>query len=218
VPVEVVICDWGSEVPATNVLPCWPNVWTCLVSPETAKRWDTPFYETKALNLAARESTGTWIGRIDQDTIVGRRFFSGYRDGGPQPGGVYFCGRRDLPPGATVEDDAAPYNHPPRDRSIAIAVGILLLERTTWHETRGYCEAMQHFNHMEIEWTRRLARAGRPMTLIGEQLDVPFYHLHHTRADCDARPHNPPLPEWPENGQDWGTVTLVNAERKTGRG
>jgi hypothetical protein len=141
VPVEVVICDWGSDVPVTNVIPSWPNVWTCLVSPETAKRWDTPFYETKALNLAARESTGTWIGRIDQDTLVGRRFFSWFRDGGAKAGNVYFSHRRDLPPEVTTEDDQAPINGGNRSPYAGIAVGILMMQRTLWCDVRGVFRA-----------------------------------------------------------------------------
>jgi hypothetical protein len=209
---DAIICDWGSVAPVSEVTNFGPRVQHIHVSPEAAGSYGTPFYETKACNLAARAATGEWILRVDQDTIVGRRLFDWFAAGGLQPRDAFYSCRRDLPPGQTVEDDAAPYNSDPRARTFLCAGGALLMSRALWHEVKGYSEAMRWFNHIEQEFLNRLLRKGYNVYLIGEKLDVPFYHIHHERTDCDARPHNTsqvivPSFTLPENGDDWGTIT-----------
>ena len=78
--VEVLVADWGSEIPLREVLRLTPAaagiVSFILIPPEIARplQKDSPFPEVLALNAAARRARGTYIGQIDQDTLVGKRF------------------------------------------------------------------------------------------------------------------------------------------------
>src|SRR6478672_8553762 len=84
--VEVLVADWGSEVPLRDVLRLTPAaaaiVSFILIPPEIARplQKDSPFPEVLALNAAARRAKGIYIGRIDQDTLVGRRFLEVFVD------------------------------------------------------------------------------------------------------------------------------------------
>src|SRR5690348_14561037 len=75
--VEIVVSDWGSDVPLADTLQlnaaAAEVVSFVTVSPQLARRLqgDSPFPEVIALNAAARRARGQYIGRIDQDTLVG---------------------------------------------------------------------------------------------------------------------------------------------------
>src|SRR5678816_1962784 len=78
--VEVLVADWGSETPLSEVLELSPAAATIvsflLIPPELSRdlQKDSLFPEVLALNAAARRARGEYIGRIDQDTLVGRGF------------------------------------------------------------------------------------------------------------------------------------------------
>src|SRR5207344_1244533 len=78
--VEVLVTDWGSDVPlreAVGLTPAAAGVVSFVTVPPTlavALQGDSPFPEVLALNAAARRARGRYIGRIDQDTLVGERF------------------------------------------------------------------------------------------------------------------------------------------------
>lgn len=84
--VEVLVADWGSDIPLRDVLRLTPAaaliVSFILIPPEIARalQKDSPFPEVLALNAAARRAKGAYIGRIDQDTLVGRRFLEVFFD------------------------------------------------------------------------------------------------------------------------------------------
>lgn len=200
---EVIVCDWGSEEPVKNVVPSHPAVRHIHVSKAKADSYETPFYETKALNLAARGACGHWVGRIDQDTIVGRRFFEWYAAGGAEAGCVYFSPRRQLPDGVTEEQDGNNYNDPPGRTAYDSAVGMFMMEREVWHRHRGYCEGMRHFNHMEVEFLTRLDKE-HPIRFFAAEIDMPFYHIWHSRHDADPRKQNDLTSI--RNGEGWGTL------------
>ena len=81
---EVVVADWGSEVPLSDVLNLVPEakgrVKFVHIPPDVAQveQKDSKFPEVIALNAAARRASGEYIGRIDNDTIVGREFFENF--------------------------------------------------------------------------------------------------------------------------------------------
>ena len=78
--VEILVADWGSEIPLREVLQLSPAaariVSFIVIPPEIAHplQKDSPFAEVLALNAAARRARGEYIGRVDQDTLVGKRF------------------------------------------------------------------------------------------------------------------------------------------------
>jgi len=81
---EIVISDWGSEVPLSDMLNLVPEakgrVKFVHIPPDVAQveQKDSKFPEVIALNAAARRASGEYIGRIDNDTIVGREFFENF--------------------------------------------------------------------------------------------------------------------------------------------
>lgn len=84
--VEVIVADWGSDIPLGEALQLTPAasriVSFMLIPPEIARplQKDSPFPEVLALNAAARRARSTYIGRIDQDTLLGRRFLAVFFD------------------------------------------------------------------------------------------------------------------------------------------
>ena len=82
---EIIVTDWGSEVPLSEVLTLVPEakgkVKFVYVPPDIAEveQKDSKFPEVIALNAAARRASGEYIGRIDNDTVVGADFFSKFK-------------------------------------------------------------------------------------------------------------------------------------------
>src|SRR5438093_4718038 len=78
--VEIVVADWGSDVPLRDVVglgPAAARIVSFITVPQplaSRLQRDSPFPEVLALNAAARRARGQFIGRIDQDTLVGDRF------------------------------------------------------------------------------------------------------------------------------------------------
>src|SRR5882672_3940573 len=109
--VEVLVTDWGSDVPLRDVLALGPAAAGIVsfveVPPALARhlQQDSPFPEVLALNAAARRARGTYIGRIDQDTLVGERFlrlFLSWVEGEapadvPLDTALLFANRRSIP-------------------------------------------------------------------------------------------------------------------------
>src|SRR6185503_10669251 len=106
--VEVLVADWGSDVPLSDVLtlePAAAEVVTFITVPPDvarAREGDSPFPEVLALNAAARRARGEYIGRIDQDTIVGARFLRWFFDRDAarteqRATTLWFANRRDIP-------------------------------------------------------------------------------------------------------------------------
>src|SRR5262249_53362064 len=204
--VEVLVADWGSEVPLREVLRLSPAaaavVSFILIPIEIARplQKDSPFPEVLALNAAARRARGKYIGRIDQDTLVGRRSLEVFFDlheqerqiEVPLESALLFSNVR-----------AVPYRFAVRCPSLSVvaqfigrfgsnlkleitsrksfyrhSVGIWLLPRSLWHECSGYDEDMLYMNEMEVEMIDRLTQK---YTLIdfGKIVGHDFYHLEH---------------------------------------
>ena len=204
--VEVLVADWGSEIPLREVLRLTPAaaqiVSFILIPPEVARslQKDSPFPEVLALNAVARRARGEYIGRIDQDTLVGRHFLEVFFD--------LYDGRRHL---AISLDRALLYSnrraipywfavrcpaHQHVDKFIRLlgqrcgletlpnrefwtyAVGIWLIHRDLWTECGGYDERFIYYNWMEVEMILRL-RQRYTLIDFGEMIEYDFYHLNH---------------------------------------
>ena len=87
--IEIVGCTMGrsSLQEVLQLTPAAAKITSFLLIPPDVARplqKDSPFAEVLALNAAARRARGAYVGRIDQDTLVGRRFlevFFGLHDG-----------------------------------------------------------------------------------------------------------------------------------------
>ena len=78
--VEIIVADWGSAETLRESIKLIPEAIRIVrylnIPPALAKekQRDSPFAEVFAINAAARRSRGDFIGRIDQDTLVGKGF------------------------------------------------------------------------------------------------------------------------------------------------
>jgi len=235
--VEIVVADWGSEVPLREALTLSPAaakivsfLWIPPVPARELQR-DSPFPEVLALNAAARRARGTYIGRIDQDTLVGERFltrFLEWADGGwpldvRMDAALFFANRRAIPyrfasrcpPLHAVERLIQRDGQALRIETWRIFyrsdVGVWLLHRNLWFDCGGYDERMIHMNSMEIEMIGRLM-PKYPMLDLGKLVDYDFYHLDHYHPSGSRRSSShckvndgvrAPLGFNP-NGESWG--------------
>lgn len=227
--VEIVVADWGSDPPLKDVLElnefARRAVRFFLVPRKLAieLQKDSPFPEVLALNAAARRAKGEYIGRIDQDTLVGKRFLQTFfelfdakrRLDVPLASALLFSGHRHIPyrlavrcpptwvvnrfvdcrgAGLTVEGKDTP------SPFYLKAVGIWLIHRRLWHECGGYDEKMIYMNGMEANMMHRLMKKYR-MVDLGSIVDHDFYHLEHYHPWAPRKPSthrkvNPHLPFW----------------------
>ena len=205
--VEIILSDWGSETPLGEAL-CLSSeaaqlVRVLEVPPATARTYqqDAPFSEVHALNAAARRARGEYIGRIDQDTILGRTFFDRFfrlYDGGnslgfPLDRALMLSNRRGIPfrlasacPPTWVIDRfirwfgrRLPQAMPlPEADYYKSYVGIWLIHRDRWFEIGGYDESFRYINWMEVDMILRLEPECRFVNL-GRIIDHAVYHLDH---------------------------------------
>lgn len=237
--VEVIVADWGSEIPLRNVLYLTPAaakiVSFVLVPPQIAlvEQKDSPFPEVLALNAAARRANGEYIGRIDQDTLVGKHFLKTFfwlyekrRLLVPLDSAVLLSNRRRIPyrfavrcPSFWVVDrfigrfgPLLPLMEPPPPHLYYQSyIGILLFHRNLWYACGGYDERFMYMDYMEFDIVLRLTQKYTFVNS-GELVNHDFYHLDHNtgRGFNRARKENPVrdidnLPEeFHPNDKDWG--------------
>jgi hypothetical protein len=204
--VELVVTDWGSEVPLCEVVRLTGEAAritrfvTVGLELAGAKQRDSRFAEVFALNAAARRSHGDYIGRIDQDTLVGHRFLRWFFDavdlgtpGFPLDATVMIANRRRIPyhfacrrpPFAVVErgvellDRRLPrMERPLSDRYWECYVGILLMHRRLWEACGGYDESFIYYSYMEFDLFLRL-RMRYTGADLGPIVGDDFHHLDH---------------------------------------
>ena len=209
--VEIMVADWGSEVPLHTVLELSPvavrMISFVIIPPALANevQKDSSFSEVHALNSAARRINGQYIGRIDQDTIVGKRFLNAFFDlyegtqtlEVPLNSALLFANRRDIPYRFAVRRSSLTHvnsfirlfgpilkvcNINPHwpDVFWTSATGIWLLHRDVWNECGGYDEKLIYYNWMEVDMILRLAKKYTIVDL-GKLVNYDFYHLDHFR-------------------------------------
>jgi hypothetical protein len=204
--VEVIVADWGSETPLWNVLKLTREaariVSFVYIPPEIARKEqkDSPFPEVLALNAAARRAKGEYIGRIDQDILVGRRFLKIFfrmhekqRMLVPLDRAVMLSNRRRIPyrfatrcPSFWAVDrylqrfgKILPLSAPPPPLFVYMSyIGILLFHRNLWYQCGGYDEHFIYMDSMEYDLILRLTKKNIFVNL-GEIVDYDFFHLDH---------------------------------------
>lgn len=236
--VEVIVADWGSDTPLSHELNLTPEASQIVSFIKIPKekavelQRDSPFAEVFALNIAARRARGEFIGRIDQDTLVGQPFFEAFDRVAKDPALNHLPMFANLkmipyrlavkcPPLAVLEKFIHRFgksltleNAYSNQHFYIAGVGIWLAHRDLWHECGGYDERMIYMNAMETNMILRLQKKYSQVVDIGKLSDYPFYHLEHyhpwkVRKTSTHRKVNPHLPfsepeEMNPNGPDWG--------------
>ncbi|MEI9962757.1 MAG: hypothetical protein WDM76_17065 [Limisphaerales bacterium] len=236
--VEVIVTDWGSQVPLKDVLKLnataakitrfleVPNA----VVKEVQK--DSPFAEVLALNAAARRASGEYIGRIDQDTLVGKHFlriFFEWVDGKRNLGAslktsYLFSKRRQIPFDFATHNLSLKYvkgflalcgkcllveAHPPF--FFNSPVGIMILSKDLWMKCGGYDERLIYWGWMEVDMAYRLKPEYRLLD-IGPMVKYDFYHLEHydprlpRRTPRKMNPTHTENLEFNPNDEHWGLI------------
>jgi hypothetical protein len=192
---------------------------------------DSPFPEVLANNAAIRRATGGFIGRIDQDTLVGASFLESFLSRLRAPGpardrwsnAMLFVGRRSIPEAFARTTppfvDVVRYVERfgrilPREGRLQspwfdAPVGIVMLSRDLWETYRGYDERFLYWGFMETDLGLRVGMKRRVHDLERE-IGADLHHLAHssawfapTRRRMNSR--REPAVEVP-NGEDWGLV------------
>jgi hypothetical protein len=207
--VEVIVADWGSQAPlrhAVALTPAAARIVSFVTVPPplaTTRQRDSPFPEVLALNAAARRARGAYIGRIDQDTLVGEGFLGRFFDwveGGwpldvPLERTLLFANRRSVPyrfaAGSPSLSSVTRFvrwfgrrlrvwraNLTTGDLFWTSYVGLWLAHRDRWLESSGYDERLIYYNWMETDMICRL-RARYPVVDLGAMTGYDFYHLEH---------------------------------------
>lgn len=208
--VEILVTDWGSREPLRNVLSLNASatgiVRFIYVPSETARELqsDSPYPEVLALNAAVRRSRADYVGRIDNDTLVGKRFakrfFEGIADDSANDWSrsIMFARRRKVPyrfasqspmPALVAEfveryarilhvETNCPFFHSP--------VGIFLMHRDLWNEAGGYDERLLYWGWMEVDLIYRL-QSRRKLVDVGKLFHHDFYHLEHYNPKTPRR-------------------------------
>ena len=221
-PAEIIVTDWGSEQPLSEMLDeeLYPReiVKFNYISPRITRRIPSVFPEVLCLNSGARESKGDYIGRLDQDTIIGKNFIEWFFSDKPNEESFYFSTRRDMEQNqfSTSPDEVG---HNPCDRLNInsfwkCAVGVLLIPKKIWYDIGGYDEKNMWINHMEHEFIVRLNKVCKFVNL-GPQIDFDFYHIYHERHTMAGRKSNNFVGlelssgiETRPNGVNWGFFKL----------
>lgn len=241
--VEILVTDWGSVEPLRGVLrlsAAAARIVSFLhVSPgEAAQRQkDSSFPEVLALNAAARRARGTYIGRIDNDTLVHRRFFEhffriergdGMVDGVPLQSALIFTNRRQVPyrfaergPALWQVDRFVEQRGP----SLLLqtgetfgkpfhygATGIWLLHRSLWAKAGGYDESLIHWGWIEQDMIHRLL-PEHPLIEWDRLFGCDFFHLEHynprRRRVTERKGNTAPAAQVENpNGPHWGLADL----------
>tara|TARA_B100001094_G_scaffold329325_1_gene391800 strand:- start:75 stop:1130 length:1056 start_codon:yes stop_codon:yes gene_type:complete len=218
---EIIISDWGSEFPLSEVLSLVPEatgrVKFVHIPPELSQKEqkDSKFPEVIALNAAARRATGDYIGRIDNDTIVGKEFYSKFVNCIDNKSNLWFkpedvfmfVERRSIPyrishksfPLFYIENYLKWFGEKLKIESARewglpfwwSPVGIMIFHRKIWENAGGYDEKLIYWGWMEGDLALRLAQKHHLIDfkdLVGNHL----YHLEHYSNLIDYKDRNGP--------------------------
>ena len=218
---EILVSDWGSEVPLSEVLnlvsEAKGRVKFVHVPPDIAKveQKDSKFPEVIALNAAARRASGEYIGRIDNDTVVGDDFFRKFErlhknnpyDELNLADSFLFVERKSVPFRISRLSLPLPQinifiNFFKKYFRVETAtewgkefwwspVGIMMFHRDIWKATQGYDERLIYWGWMEGDLALRLEQKHK-IVEFSKFVGYDFYHLEHYPSLTDYRNRNGP--------------------------
>jgi hypothetical protein len=205
---EIIVSDWGSEVPLSEVLNLVPEakdrVKFVHVPPDIAKveQKDSKFPEVIALNAIARRAIGEYIGRIDNDTVVGADFFRKFEqlyENNPTDeldlaNSFLFVERKSVPyrisrlslPQSLISFFIKLFSSLLKLESATdwgkefwhSPVGIMMFHRDIWKATQGYDERLIYWGWMEGDLALRLGQKHHVVEF-SKFVGYNFYHLEH---------------------------------------
>lgn len=202
--VELIIVDWGSEVPLHQVLQVNESAKKILryiiVPPDIAvpAQKDSDFPIVLAQNVALRRARGIYHMQTDSDVMFPKDFFiklfdvleSGQTLLGPVEK-VFFSSQRRHIPWEVIAScppmellDAYNEKHGPiylcddGGEFGYCATGMMMMHRNLWAEVSGYDETLVHWGWMEIDLGMRVTRKY-PWCCVSKNLDMMLYHMEH---------------------------------------
>lgn len=236
--VEVIVADWGSKIPLRTTLVLteeaseivrFVEIPECMAKEQQK---DSPFAEVLALNTAIRRSTGEYIGRIDQDTLVTRFFFDTLakmiQSNKKSISQTFFFAERcgipyvfssRTPRFAIVSCFVRyfgcflPFDGPQIWPWFDRPVGIVFMHRDLWWELRGYDEHLIYWGWMETDLAYRI-QMKYSVVRLRRKMKKSFFHLEHIKLRLPKIPRqkNPRgvskifIP----NSDSWGNLTAQN--------
>ena len=242
---EIIVSDWGSEVPLSEVLNLIPEakgkVKFVFVPPDVAKvkQKDSKFPEVIALNAAAHRASGEYIGRIDNDTVVGADFFSKFENlhkNNPSEeldikDSFLFVERKSVPfrisrLSLSLSQIISFINIFKNYFRVETAtewgkefwwspVGIMIFHRNIWVSSRGYDERLIYWGWMEGDLALRLGQRHAVVEFskfVGHQ----FYHLEHYPSLTDYRNRNGPATPRKKNQPVFENLNYIENNDKWG--
>jgi hypothetical protein len=219
--IEIIVSDWGSVIPLKDVLSLVPEAEKKVkflhipkkISDKEQK--DSKFAEVLALNAAARRTEGHYIGRIDNDTVIGKEFFVHFFSIIEGGGHEYFDIQNSY---LFVERRSVPYRFTSRSFSMRYVqlflflfgsklkietaeefgtpfwnspVGIMIFHRKIWDSCKGYDQKLLYWGWMESDLALRLKKKH---DLIDFKVFVGnhFFHLEHYSSLTAYKDRNGP--------------------------
>lgn len=240
--VEIIVVDWGSTTPLRESLRLSDTAsgMTRFIEVPSAivgqVEGDSKFAEVLALNVAVRKSRGLFVGRIDNDTIVGKNFVADFGD--------LLAGRSELREDPTkcvmfVRRRSVAYRFASVSPSVRAVdalirwfghwlpverlfpfyrspVGIFLMSRELWDQCRGYDEHLLYWGWMEADLALRAnMNSGVTVLDLGDMWGVDLYHLEHydpstpRQTPRKVNPEVRPVAICP-NADDWGLMRFAD--------
>ena len=205
---EIIVSDWGSDIPLSEVIELVPEavgrVKFVYIPTDISRKEqkDSKFPEVIALNAAARRATGDYIGRIDNDTVVGSDFFCRFQQlhqEGPtetldMSDAFLFVERKSVPyrvsrsslPLKQIKGFIKTFQNNFKLESAVdwgrefwwSPVGIMMFHRDIWEATRGYDERLIYWGWMEGDLALRLGQKHK-IVEFSKFVGHDFYHLEH---------------------------------------
>lgn len=237
--VELLLTDWGSEIPLVNELQlsdsCWRRLRVFYVPPAIANQVGSPYSSSHAANVAARRALGEYLMVADADTYwqtqTMQRLLAYLEAGQIGPLSLAECffwaSRKHIPKSSQEGDPSldaldafitaneCSLQLDPLNLHEFLGTGLAItLRREMWHACRGFDEQLVHWGWNDIHLHKRLCmryRWGGDLRAYG----MPFFHLEHyanrhAPGERQAVANPQVMPErFEANGPDWGLGNCV---------
>ncbi len=202
--VEIVIGDWGSDVPLHEVLSISDEAKEItryvVIPPQYAKplQGDAEFPIVMVQNAAIRRCLGRYIMQTDSDVLFTQEFLAklfNLLEGTLVPGldltHALFGSKRGHVPWSVVQKcpsidqlDVFVHKHG-HELQVDVhhefkycATGMMFMHRDTWNECSGYDERLTHWGWMEIDLGMRITQRY-PYIDVTEAFGMLLFHLEH---------------------------------------